>query len=221
MRVIQGSLRIGMSAAVLVALIASIIQLSQVEFAFVPADFFGFFTVQSNLLTAFVLAATGVQLIAKRSPSSIMQWVWPLVVTDMVIVGAIYAALLAPWGQPGGPFVPWANMVLHLLSPVFILVDWMLAPDRARVPLKHASVVLLHPLIWCVVTLVRGATDGWVPYPFLDPELGYPVVFAYIGGLSVAFVAVGVGVLGVGMLPPPRSARAPIPARSVPLLGSG
>ena len=31
---------------------------------------------------------------------------------------------------------------------------------------------VLYPVVWIAVVLVRGATDGWVPYPFLNPEQG-------------------------------------------------
>ena len=39
--------------------------------------------------------------------------------------------------------------------------------------------MLIYPLVWTVVVLIRGATDGWVPYPFLNPSQGYGVVVAW------------------------------------------
>lgn len=35
--------------------------------------------------------------------------------------------------------------------------------------------------------LVRGATDGWVPYPFLSPEQGYGVVAAWAALVAGVF----------------------------------
>ena len=43
--------------------------------------------------------------------------------------------------------------------------------------------------------LVRGATDGWVPYPFLDPAQGYGVVALYCLAILVLFVGIGLLVL--------------------------
>ena len=40
-------------------------------------------------------------------------------------------------------------------------------------------------MVWVVVVLIRGATDGWVPYPFLNPATGYGLVFAYVLGIAV------------------------------------
>ena len=31
---------------------------------------------------------------------------------------------------------------------------------------------MIYPLAWTVLTLIRGALDGWYPYPFLDPANG-------------------------------------------------
>ncbi len=52
-------------------------------------------------------------------------------------------------------------------------------------------VVLMYPLVWLVVVLVRGATDGWVPYPFLDPAHGYAAVAITCIGIFAAFLLVG------------------------------
>jgi hypothetical protein len=56
---------------------------------------------------------------------------------------------------------------------------------------------LIFPLAWIGLTLIRGAVDGWYPYPFLDPDaggyrsVGYHVIailagFVVIAGLTVA-----------------------------------
>ncbi|RKW70956.1 hypothetical protein [Galactobacter caseinivorans] len=40
-------------------------------------------------------------------------------------------------------------------------------------------------MVWVVVVLIRGGTDGWAPYPFLNPATGYGLVFTYVIGLTV------------------------------------
>jgi hypothetical protein len=42
-----------------------------------------------------------------------------------------------------------------------------------------------------VVVIIRGATDGWVPYPFLDPANGYGSVAVYCVIIAIAFAVVG------------------------------
>lgn len=38
---------------------------------------------------------------------------------------------------------------------------------------------------------IRGATDGWVPYPFLDPATGYGSVILYSVAILAAVLVVG------------------------------
>ena len=40
-------------------------------------------------------------------------------------------------------------------------------------------------MVWVVVVLLRGATDGWVQYPFLNPSTEYGSVFAYVLAIAV------------------------------------
>ena len=60
--------------------------------------------------------------------------------------------------------------------------------DHARMAAefrKRLWVSLVYPMVWIVVVLIRGATDGWVPYPFLNPDTGYALVFTYVAGIAV------------------------------------
>jgi hypothetical protein len=59
---------------------------------------------------------------------------------------------------------------------------------------------LVYPAVWTIVILIRGATDGWVPYPFLDPAQGYGVVAIYCVGVGVSIGLLGVLVVGMSRL---------------------
>src|SRR5690606_37472090 len=111
--------------------------------------------------------------------------------TNIVIVGIVYATLLAPLGAAGGVPVPWANTILHVVTPVLAALDWLLIGDRKRLPLSRLWLVLIYPATWLTVVLIRGATDGWVPYPFLDPSNGYGSVAIVCVGICVAVLLVG------------------------------
>jgi hypothetical protein len=106
----------------------------------------------------------------------------------LAVVGLVYWALLAPLGAAGGVPLPWANLVLHTVTPVLAVVDLLLAPDRDRPPVRLLPLVLVYPVLWLAVVLVRGATDGWVPYPFLSPSQGYGVVAAWAALVAGVFV---------------------------------
>ena len=48
---------------------------------------------------------------------------------------------------------------------------------------------MIYPLAWTVLTVIRGALDGWYPYPFLDPANGgYGAVVTTVGIVVGSFV---------------------------------
>jgi hypothetical protein len=54
----------------------------------------------------------------------------------------------------------------------------------SRLTIRQALVWLAYPLIWLVLTVIRGAFDGWYPYPLLNPANG--------GYVSVAIVSAAI-----------------------------
>ena len=151
-----------------------------------PFNFFGFFTMQSNIIFYVVMAITAVVVLTGRKQSTILQQARGCATTYMILTGAIYNVLLA--GQEGGVALAWANSVVHTVLPLYALLDWILFNDRRPLAWKRLWVSLIYPMVWVVVVLIRGATDGWVPYPFLNPTTGYGLVFAYVIGIAVLTV---------------------------------
>ncbi|MBP1326872.1 hypothetical protein JOF28_002104 [Leucobacter exalbidus] len=157
-----------------------------------PFNFFGYFTVQSNILMAVIWAGCVVAASAKmaRLPRA-FAYARGCVTTYIVIVGIVYALLLAPLGAAGGVPLPWANVVLHIVTPIAALLDWLLTGSEQSLRWRRLPIVLAYPLVWLAVVLVRGATDGWVPYPFLDPATGYGSITVVAIGIAVATLAIG------------------------------
>lgn len=154
-----------------------------------PFNFFGFFTMQSNIITAVVLLLAAVATFRGRPQTPLLVLLRACATTYISIVGIVYNTLLA--GLEGGISLEWANWVLHVAFPIYAALDWILFGDRSAVPWRRLWVVLIFPMVWIVVVLIRGATDGWVPYPFLDPAQGYGVVAMYSIVIFIATVVVG------------------------------
>ena len=153
---------------------------------FVIWNFFGFFTIQSNVIGIVVLL-----IAARYTGRDRPRWVElarACATVYLVIVGIVYWTLLV--GVDVQIAYPWANVVLHGVSSVLVLSDWLLEGPRVPLPWRSTWVVLIYPVVWLALVAVRGATDGWVPYPFLDPGKGYA---------SVAIVGLGIAVLGYAL----------------------
>ena len=179
-----------MAILIAVAITATFIDTAS-RVAINPFNFFGFFTLQSNILASIVLAVAGIRGLQRGKQTKRLMLARASVTTYLIIVGLVYNTLLV--GVPGGGGIElgWANAVVHIVSPIYVLVDWVFFADRTAQPWRKFWVVFIYPLVWLAVVLVRGATDGWVPYPFLDPATGYGSVALYSVG-----IAVGVAVFG-------------------------
>lgn len=156
-----------------------------------PFNFFGFFTIQANSLLVIVAAIAGIAGLLRSGPQA--RWIVvlrSLTTVSMTVVGMVYVTLLAPLGLEGGAPVPWANWAMHYAGPILVAVDWIFARDREPLPWRFVLLQLIYPLAWVAVVLVRGATDGWVPYPFLNPNQGGGTVAIYVAVIAVAFTLV-------------------------------
>jgi hypothetical protein len=150
-----------------------------------PFDYFGYFTNQTTLFSAIVLCLAGVTNLRGRAVPGWLVTLRALAATYLIVVGVIYNVLV-----PGtGSAPPWVSAALHICLPVVVLADWVFAPDRRPLPWRMIWIVLPYPLVWLTVVLLRGATDGWVPYGFLLPGRGTASLWLHIAGLLCAMLA--------------------------------
>lgn len=224
MRIAAVLARIAVGVAIIAAIAAQLG--ASVEFAGrdgdpdtanVVVNFLSYFTVDSNTLAAGVLLCGAVLLLRNRPDSRSFAVIRLAVTTYMVITGIVYNLLLRGLLVQGN-VVGWSNEVLHLIGPLYLLLDWLFAPGRRRLASRDALPALIFPAGWLVYTLVRGPfaadpfrpTDYWYPYPFLNPVTstgGYGTVAVYSLGIAVAVVAVAMGLAWVSRrLPAPTVA---------------
>lgn len=155
-----------------------------------PFDFFGYFTNQTSSLTALVLIAVGTLGLAGRQVPFSVAVAWAVGAACLIVVAVVYNGLV-----PGtGSAPPWVSAVLHIVFPVLVVVDIATAPDRPRLAWRHLWWVLPYPLVWITVVLVRGATDGWVPYGFLLPERGLASLALHVVGILGLLLVAAAGV---------------------------
>lgn len=153
-----------------------------------PFDYFGYFTNQTSLIAALVLIGSGALVTTGRSVPSWFALLRGIVTAYLLVVGVIYNVLV-----PGtGSAPPWVSVLLHVVFPLLVALDWLLIGDRPRLPWSRLWMLVPYPLIWLVVVLWRGVTDGWVPYGFLLPERGLGSLMFHVLGLLVAVLLAGV-----------------------------
>ena len=183
MRAFLALLRWAGVAVILVAIVAQMKVLGDAGRLDV-VNFLSFFTIQSNLIGAVALAA--IALRGDQRPRWV-DWLRGAATVYLAITFVVVIALLQ--GIDVGLQLAWVDFALHKLSPIIVVLDFVLDPPRTRLSTRDALLWLVYPLIWLAYTLVRGAAVGWYPYPFLNP--------AHAGGYgSVAVTSLFILVAG-------------------------
>ena len=164
---------------------------------FQKANFFSFFTIQSNLLA---VATLGLLVVVRRAEwTPLFDGVRSGVVLYMAITGIVFALLLSGLQEELQTTIPWVDFVVHKLMPVVLVADWLLDPPRHRLPLWAAAAWLVYPLTWFLYTVLRGASVDWYPYPFVDVgELGYGGVVGRASVMLFGFAMAAVALRAIG-----------------------
>ena len=152
------------------------------------ARFFSYFTIITNLLAAInltILLAFPVSGLARFFARPSMQ---AAIAMYLVVVGVGYNILLRHlWTPTGLQF--WVDEMLHDIIPILFLVYWFLYVLKGKLNVLHPLSWLLLPVLYLLFILMRGAVDGFYPYPFMHVEkIGYRAVLQNAGWLLLAFV---------------------------------
>jgi hypothetical protein len=95
-------------------------------------NFWSYFTNLGNVIAVIVFAIGAVRLL-RRTPDT---GAWSIVrycsTVNMVFVGIVFNTLLTTGDI--GPVIPWVNVVVHMLMPAAVLVDWMCCLRRTGCP---------------------------------------------------------------------------------------
>ncbi len=165
--------------------------------AFQKANFFSFFTIQANILA--VTALFGLVLVPRARRTSLFDGARSAAVLYMAITGVVFALLLSGLQEELQTTIPWVDFVVHKLMPIVLVADWLLDPPKHRLPRWTVLAWLSYPLAWIAYTLVRGESESWYPYPFVDvSKLGYDGVLSRSVVLAVGFTLAGAALLWLG-----------------------
>jgi hypothetical protein len=167
------------------------------------ANFFSYFTIQSNVIAVVVLA--GGAIIDPEGPR--WGYVRGAATLYITITGLVYNTLLL--NIPVGVTAAWVNDIVHRVVPALMLLDWIAFAPWARLHVAAALGWLAYPLAYVAYTLLRGPLVDWYPYPFLDPRLagGYGRVAIYTVVLTAVFALLAVLINAIGRL---RATPAPV-----------
>jgi hypothetical protein len=162
---------------------------------FDPTRFFAFFTIQSNLVGVAAFAWLVARPSGPRSRGIELLRVGAAVYLTVTFFVVIF--LLS--GVDVQLQLVWVDIVLHKIFPIIVVADLLLDPPRTRLVAQDIVTLMIYPLVWTLFTVVRGALDGWYPYPFLDPAHGgYIQVAVTIVAVLIGFIAIAAAIIWIG-----------------------
>jgi hypothetical protein len=168
-----------------VAVITEIVTLNNRNI-FNPSNFFSYFTIESNLLAAMMLAIFAFSYRYNAETAKKLYVFKGAITLYMLMTGVIFAVLLAPIEDAILTAVPWDNIVLHYIIPIVVVVDWLCFQPKVVISFKQSLAWLGFPAAYVTYSLIRGSIVGWYPYPFLNAEKnGYIQTLAVIAVLFV------------------------------------
>lgn len=161
-------------------------------------NYFSYYTNLSNVLAGIALTVSGFYIIRRRKTSFVDDMIRASMTLYMIITGIVYVVLLRDVEL--GLLMPWVNIVLHIITPLAVVLDWIYQPPRTKFALKHIAIWLIFPAAYLIYTLIRGSMIDWYPYPFLNPanDFGYAGVAAYCVGIFAVFVVIALLLASLG-----------------------
>jgi hypothetical protein len=172
-------------------------------------SFFGYFTILTNILVCISLTAP---LTAPNSAAG-QFFARPDIIagvaTSIVFVGLAYYFLLSNLFHPQG--LQWlANALLHYVIPPLYLLYWWLTTSKSTLRFMDAVIWGAYPTLYLVYALIRGRIIGSYPYGFIDVgRIGYEKTLINGVGLLIAFILIGLTLVGMSRIDSRRTSRAP------------
>lgn len=167
---------------------------------FSTVNYFTYFTNQSNAAGVVVLAIGAWLSFRRPTDPGWLMTARMLTATFTIISGIVFGLIVSQAGDYNYRIVvPWSSQLLHFWIPSYVIIDWIFAPGRSRIPWRRLWLVLIYPLVWGGFTMIRGSIVGWYPYFFLDPgQVSGPLEFAaYSGAILLVIVGLAAGLVAL------------------------
>ncbi|OZC59802.1 hypothetical protein CH267_06875 [Rhodococcus sp. 06-621-2] len=155
-----------------------------------------YFTTWANALTG----ATCLALALRPRTTSQLLKVLRIASLVNIAVTFIVSAALPVGGTGTGSLAATAEFFQHMLNPILAWVCLVVAPALGLTA-RRALLALSVPVVWMVVTIVRGVLIDWYPYSFIDVSaIGYGAAVLNYGAVIVVWFVLALVVVAVDRL---------------------
>lgn len=160
--------------------------------------FFGYFTIDTNILCALFLTFIALQNKSRLGIFFRKATTATALTVYITIVGLTYNILLRNTWNPQG-MQKLVDELLHSVIPVYFILFWFIFVPGKDLKWKNAFPWLIYPILYMVYAIILGVITKFYPYPFVDiNELGYSkalinslIVLVLMFLLSLALIVIG------------------------------
>ncbi len=154
-------------------------------------DVLSYFTILTNILVAAILTQRAFSSPEEESTFLLRPTTMTAAASYIVIVSLIYELALRRLWSPTGLHLL-IDATLHYVLPIAYFVYWLTAVRKGTLRYSSVGWWTLYPFIYLLYTAVRGALDGFFPYPFVDfHSLGLRAFSWNVAGMVALFVGAG------------------------------
>jgi hypothetical protein len=146
------------------------------------------FTMQTNLMVTIWLTLA---IIWHNKPETLEKIMGPLkgAFTLYITITFLFFAVLLSWMYTPTGFAAFSNLVLHYITPIAFIIDWILTENKKRYKWSYMLYWIVYPIGYLVFAFIHGTFTGNYLYYFLDVT-----IFGFLI-LGVVSLLVGVGVI--------------------------
>ena len=170
---------------------------------FRPFEYFAYFSIVTAIFAGLFLITTSFGLMLKIEDTKWVEIARLSFAVALIVVAVVYHALLADVandvrdGDYAWPVLP--NEIIHTYAPILAAIEYVISVKAFRIRLRAFVWVVVFPLTWLMLSIVRGSATNWWPYWFINPngEAGLGGMLTYIAAISMFFLALGLAVLGL------------------------
>jgi hypothetical protein len=159
--------------------------------------FFGFFTIQSNILVTLCAAVILLKPASAWGRFFSRATTISALTVYIIIVGLIYNLVLRKLYHLKG-LHHFDDEIMHVAIPLLFVFFWIRFVPKHRLK-WNIFPWLIYPIIYVICIMIRGAFVGYYPYFFLNAaKYGYPMVLLIIAGLLAIFIILSLLLVALG-----------------------
>ena len=141
-------------------------------------NYLAYFTVITNFAVDLWMIVLAITIFAKKERLHVfltLPQIQGALVLYIGTVSIVYCVFLFWFIGPFSSNLWWANVIdmwSHLILPAFMFGIWVLTP-APKTKIKYHTLLfwLIPPLVYFILSEIRGLVSDWYPYPFFRPSL--------------------------------------------------